>query len=135
VTPQRQSEFTDGTQGDCLRAAVASVLNLPLIAVPHFVILSGGEWHKGVRDWLRDRGLDFRLVYSAPRGYAVAIGPIRDGKGYHAVVERDGELAHDPNGGKGLDKADAWLVIERIDYEMEAIKARRLERARNGWRS
>ena len=72
MTPARQSRFTDGTAGDCLRAAIASVLDLPLVDVPHFVALGSGNWRKSLSEFLLSRDLDSNLVYSRPSGYVVA---------------------------------------------------------------
>lgn len=68
--PQRgNGHDADGNAGDCQRAAVASILELPLDEVPHFVAYPhpehdpladewGPRWWREQRRWLRTRGLD-----------------------------------------------------------------------------
>jgi len=43
-------------KGDCFRACVASILELPIEAVPHFMEMSG-DWFEHFDDWLRKQGL------------------------------------------------------------------------------
>lgn len=37
--------ITDKGRGDCFRAAVASVLDLEILQVPHFILFEGHKWH------------------------------------------------------------------------------------------
>lgn len=52
---------TSGTPGDCLRAAVASLLGVPYGQVPHFA-LHGRAWFDSMRRWARTRGGDFACL-------------------------------------------------------------------------
>lgn len=83
--------------GNCLQAAVASLLDLDLDVVPHFTL------HE---DWLE------RLVeFGAQRGYAVVYRghPVPFGLAFgcsprgvfHAVVCVDGEIVWDPHPSRG----------------------------------
>jgi len=59
--PRRQDGHTDdGTPGDCYRAALASLLNLPAEDVPHFGLYL--SWWDETRRWLQGRGQD--LAYA-----------------------------------------------------------------------
>ena len=82
--------------GNCFAASVASILELPLGAVPHTF---------GVNDaflrWLAVHGLSATLYDAAgyvPRGYSIAAGPsLRFAGRMHAVVAFDGKVVHDPH--------------------------------------
>lgn len=85
-----------GRPGNCLQAAVASLLDLDLDEVPHFIECGEDE------DWLE------RLVtFGAGRGYRVVYrpDPVMFGLAFgrsprdaaHAVVCLDGEIVWDPH--------------------------------------
>ncbi|MFJ8006092.1 hypothetical protein [Streptomyces fagopyri] len=84
-----------GRPGNCLQAAIASLLELPLDEVPHFIL------HE---DWL-ERLAEFCLAHGyqpimrnpdAPVAYGMAWGLSERGV-RHAVVWIDGEIAWDPH--------------------------------------
>lgn len=102
----------DGIPGDCLRAAVASLLDLPLHEVPHFALYR--SWWDTMRRWVRDTyGLDFACL--APvngtvrpyllggddpewSGLLIGNGPSPRGPFWHvSIVDADLELVHDPH--------------------------------------
>lgn len=107
-----------GEQGDCWRACIASILNLPAAEVPNFAHLADDSWcrmYELGRAWLKTRDLGiFRTYYSA--GWALdevletlsapnIDVPIilagqsgRDPREAHAVVVMNGEVVHDPSG-------------------------------------
>lgn len=111
-----------GVNGDCLRAAVASILHLSLEFVPHFLPTAegsdaGGSQTSQLREWLTKRGLCLVEVQWPvtfcdgsidPRVPALVTVRSPLGKNYtHAVVgsleQRDGKVwcnvVHDPLGG------------------------------------
>ncbi len=114
----------DGTdRGDCLRAAVASLLELDPTTVPHFVQEEedGGEyWWDHLLRWLGERGLwivdvpKHVVLYQTPANallFATGVSPRDpDGKTRHMVVWEGGihrhqgrGLVHDPHpDGTGL---------------------------------
>jgi hypothetical protein len=94
--------------GNCLQAAIASMLDLPLDEVPHFVQIdedTGGNinWWTHMVAWLRERGwrVDTRVE---PGEVYLGGGPSPRGADlHHVAVYRDGELVHDPHpDGTGL---------------------------------
>lgn len=104
-----------GQEGDCFRACVASILELPREDVPHFAQLTAGSssaafWNMAY-DWLEARGYEY--VYRNRRGraelgkddYQIMVGPSPRGNGtYHAVVGQGGTIIHDPHPSRaGLD--------------------------------
>lgn len=109
-----------GIFGDCFRACIASILELPLDDVPHFVQIGltphpddpqplaegNSDWWYYLRDWLRPRGLiyfDIPAGEDAPDalisalGYHTITGLSPRGDWQHVVVGRGGEIVHDPH--------------------------------------
>lgn len=106
MKPVDQTMFGDGSNGnppgDCFRACIASLMELPIEGVPHFVAI-GDSWST-CQAWLAERGLAY--TEAAPRDaygllhiagvHYLACGP--SARGFqHAVIERRGQLAHDPH--------------------------------------
>lgn len=92
-------------RGNCFAACIASILELPLEAVPNFC--DHDDWRHHVNEWLQPRGLfyvDFRLDDGSWRiehavqyaGYHVISGPAERGL-RHAVVGYKGNAVHDPH--------------------------------------
>lgn len=86
----------EGVPGNCLQAAVASLLDLPLAAVPHFVTFLW--WPQALELWARGEGLTYheeptdtiperRCIVGgkSPRGFA------------HAVIGEGGRIVWDPH--------------------------------------
>ena len=111
MKPVMQSE-TD----DCLRACVASVLDLHPGEVPHFVAESGLDSWSAVLSWLGERGMDLEIHYDKDPGcVCIAAGNGPRGR-RHAVVWMNG-LLHDPHSsGAGLDgKPDYYATINEVE--------------------
>jgi len=118
MTPQDQ-EFINiaGQQyGDCMRACVASLLDLPIAEVPHFLRDADGDPQKfwsGVLEFTKARGWDYLSAFPEHRpefaeamgGYHIMGGPSPRGGGLlHAVIGKDGQIVFDPHPSKaGLD--------------------------------
>ncbi len=118
VTPVKQDTFVPAgatpeslevpgsVRGNCLQACVASIFDLPLDQVPHFVAQQ--NWWGSLEAWLGERGL---VPIWVPRGdvfpwnaHYLATGNSPRGPFKHVVVERNGEMVHDPHpDGTGLD--------------------------------
>jgi len=110
----------DPGTGDCFRACVASVLELPLEAVPHFcgdrlrkvdLELDGwsiDNWFMGVKVWSKLVGLEVELVKNVEdwKGrdvhgdHVIASGPSpRDPENtlHGVVMNTEEEIVHDPH--------------------------------------
>ena len=99
----------DGRIGNCWPAAVASALDLPLEAVPHFWAEAdaAGEDDEGwgrYHTFLRERGLrlEFRgaldVEWPAPEDCVVfGVGPSPRDVQHMVLLDRWGNLAHDPH--------------------------------------
>jgi len=112
--------------GNCFQAAMASLLEVPLEAVPHFAEKEG-DFYNSVSMWLSDRGLELFEMASthfSPSGYYLATGPSPRGNWSHTVVARQNEspkrhtIVHDPHpDGKGLDGVHTLDVITLSDVD------------------
>ncbi len=99
-----------GQHGDCQRAVIASLLELPISEVPHFLQEAKGDpvgFFEGLQSFCRSRGLAYLTVpaksgaafFGADDGvYHEISGPSPRGNGItHAVVGRDGQVVFDPH--------------------------------------
>lgn len=102
-----------GIYGNCMQAAVASVLNLPLEAVPHFSQFVW--WPQAMELWARGRNLTMKSerLTEVPEQLCVVGGKSpRGSKGGHAVVGYQGRIVWDPHPSRDglLDVEDAlWF--------------------------
>lgn len=116
------------TYGDCVRACVASVLEMPAADVPHFYSDGDGEAaFDRMRVWLADRGripAYFPLHHETLDGVLWAMKMYPDveyllfcsnGAGDHCVIGRNDEIIHDPAWYKtqivGPHSSGVWIVI------------------------
>lgn len=104
----------NGVFGDCMRTAIACVLDLEIEEVPHFNEggPDGKEFCRRVGEFVASRGLSiFTVPYSGEGG----LGPVLESIGHynpsaiyllsgeatrganHVVVCRGGEILHDPH--------------------------------------
>ncbi|NUP39508.1 MAG: hypothetical protein HOY76_21475 [Streptomyces sp.] len=100
-----------GPPGDCLRAAVASLLELDIDVVPHFVEYD--DWLERLRDFCLAHG--YRPLQRPPTTrveLGMAWGPSERGI-RHAVVWVDGAMAWDPH----PSRAGLLRVTELIAFE------------------
>lgn len=118
MKPVDQDRFHDkeaGTRGNCMQAAVASLLGLPLSDVPNFIEARDRGSHEelDLERFLNRIGFDMiRLPGNhCPDAYYLASGPAERGV-HHMVVMRAGEMAHDPHPSRaGLLKAEHVYVL------------------------
>lgn len=100
--------------GDCLRACIASVLDLPPTEVPHFADHDGDLYEsiRRIRDWYK--GGVFIAQYSNQMDQFALLsllGELNPGVHMllvgesHVVVCKDGKVVHDP----------AWYRKQRLD--------------------
>lgn len=109
--------------GNCLQAALASLLDLPLAMVPH-IALFDSAWGEAVVLWLRARGkllrtyndwpdhqlwwaalgIECNALDRAPSGQLmIASGHSPNGPWGHSVLWRADHIVHDPHPGqKGI---------------------------------
>jgi hypothetical protein len=93
-----------GRVGNCLQAAVSSICQMALHEVPHFAAMPDDTWFEAMCNWLYNKGYDFEDFHSVNDSpdFMLVIGPSPRGIS-HAVVYKDGKLAHDPHpSGEGI---------------------------------
>lgn len=133
MTPINQS-IVDKGDGDCFRAAVASVLDLSLEQVPHF-IRYGEDWFKMYWHFIKYFGWDYAGNCSpgakrgikpedSLNGYFLATVPSAtfEGVTHSVIMDIHGIIVHDPNPNKyyqGKSKEEAnvilWHMFERLE--------------------
>ncbi len=86
-----------GEKGNCLAAALASILHLKIEDVPEFEEMCKSTWKPALRKWSSDVGASIEFTTSIPKGFSVGVGIHKSG-GFHAVVLKDGFFFFDPNG-------------------------------------
>jgi len=140
VTPQVQL-ITHKGKGDCLRACVASLLDLPLLSVPNFVGDLGKMWffHKqrGLYAFLYNQGVEYQGC-QPPRkavklsqgydGYFIANVPSANFKGkYHSVIFKGLNFFFDPSPLKQwqgtIDNVRDFFIIEKDTEPTQCNKA------------
>lgn len=106
--------------GNCLQAALASVLELPLEEVPHFCFDAteddaDSRWFVTMNAWLRER-FGLSVVYLTignswkPEGYHLMSGTSPRGS-MHETVGFKGEIVHDPHPAGGGVSGDILVGI------------------------
>lgn len=119
-----------GTSGNCMGACLASILELPIEAVPNFFEAGPDDtdWWNALRSWLRRYGLGIiTLTFENPAqwmhlrlaGYHIVSGPSPRLEGmHHATVWHQGRMVHDPHpDGTGIVKPETLDMLYLIDAE------------------
>ena len=114
MIPHTQTIFVDdprGIPGDCMRTAVAALLDLPTEAVPHFALFSEpGAWFDAFTLWLKGRGLGIS-PRATPDVECLALGMSPRGV-EHIVVMGPNGLVHDPHPSRdGIESREFWALV------------------------
>jgi len=118
----------NGKNGDCWRACLASVLELPIEKVPHFGDMNAREGRKAELTFLGNMGFTIYTIYGegsmtnhpqmeeGDHEYYFAIGPSPRNKNIsHQVVCHNGEIVHDPHPDKtGLAGISHFEILLKI---------------------
>jgi hypothetical protein len=115
-----------GEHGNCMQAAAASLLELPIADVPDF-IEAEGDPERLMRLFLGGYGIEMirRAPYMARayRGLYFVTGISTQGH-EHIVIYREGRLVHDPNPhGRGLVSVDGVLRLIPLSDRARALVA------------
>jgi len=109
----------NGNIGDCFRACICSLLELPIEKVPHFACYPENQWWKRFVDYMEAQGYKVFCgfgVQSEPKEkspYYIATGTSPRGF-LHSVIYSHGELVHDPHpDGGGVTKIVDYLWFEK----------------------
>jgi len=112
-----------GVFGNCVQAAVASLMGMPLEAVPHFVAFTW--WEGALKLWIRGHGMDvtWQKAPPIPQERALLLGKSPRGYG-HAVVSEGGAIVWDPHpSGDGLTEVDSAVVFHDWEHSDSACWA------------
>ena len=91
--------------GNCLQAAIASVMELPLESVPNFAqYFHRDDWYETIAEFLKPHGLYPVELHRpeegwgnfSPRGYHLITGQSPRGPYLHTLVGYQGKPVHDP---------------------------------------
>ena len=110
----------DGVVGDCWRACIASLLDLPAESVPHFMLEPC--YLDATAGWPDQRGMIFHIDVFPPNELCIAVDR-SPREGYHSVIADGGaledkvpKLVHDPHPSRaGLVHKDPryfWFVVK-----------------------
>lgn len=129
MTPVTQT--ITGDKGNCLQAAVASILDKPLEEVPHFICY-GESWFIALILFMRDFGYEYHGIADGslltdPKfnkgigGYVIGSGMSPRGFS-HAVVCKDGEIVHDPHPSRaGVEHIESFYQFEPFGETREEL--------------
>jgi hypothetical protein len=130
MVPVHQTKFqSGGVHGNCLAAAIASILEIPLAAVPQWEEMFGGGrpsvWLNSFHNFLAGYGLQREIHQQDPMidDYYLAIGPsprsTPETPFDHCAIYRAGRFVHDPYpGGIGIEHPTEFMVfVPRFSVE------------------
>ncbi|WP_415913428.1 hypothetical protein [Neptuniibacter sp. QD37_11] len=89
-----------GYQGNCLRAGIASILELDLESIPPFERFEKGLRKEKFVEWLKKQNYELVEQFEHPQNdeYYLSIGYCERGKDLlHCVVSQNGYFIHDPH--------------------------------------
>lgn len=105
-------------RGNCMQAALASLLDIPLEDAPHILAQTNdgpGFWDELGRELHKRGWMALSLTPMHLPGFYIACGPSLNDVG-HAVVMCDGKMVHEPNPtGSGLLSVDALILLAPLD--------------------
>jgi len=117
-----------GTFGNCMQATLASLLELPIDQVPHFLAdgtTDGNVFCQRLNEWLRPMNMAYVMI--PPFAGAARVtgikglhhevsGPSPREAGYwHACCGVDGKLTHDPHSSRDGVDIQSWGIFMVLD--------------------
>jgi len=104
--------------GNCWAACMASILEMPIDAMPP--VVNGAGWWEAWQVWLHERNLTIYAMpvqdNPAPLGYTILSGKSPRGDWLHSVVAFNGVVVHDPHPDRsGIVSQDEWTVFAILD--------------------
>lgn len=114
----------DGIYGNCFQAALASLLNMPLDAVPHFLTFI--DFQGALRLWLGERGIEtVRLTTDKIPAAGSCLVSGNSPRGLlHVVVAKDGEIVWDPHPDRsGIDEVMYAWTFSGPGFEIRTTSA------------
>ncbi len=131
-----------GFGGNCLAAALASILELKIDEVPETAtdrVKQMNDWAGGIEQdtiintFLHDKGLILHSVWyqtaldiwkDEPKHYGIGGCRIKHNGLWHSVIVKDGKVVHDPheNSNRGEIEIVTFLIEKELWYEIQAEK-------------
>jgi len=116
-----QTEFGEG-RGNCLSAAIASILELSIDQVPNFALYGGQFWQKFYQ-WLGAQNLGMCRAAHHPAGYHLITVVSPRGNFHHTMVGHNGNPVHDPYpGGNCAGEFVGSDVIYPLDFSQPILQ-------------
>ncbi len=127
MKPVHQTKFGK-PDGNCFAACIASILEVSIDDVPHFM---GKDWQERWNAFLANFHLGLFCIAlpegTAPPGWSILSGVSPRAKALgeewlHSVVAFNGVVEHDPHpeGGGVLSTAD-WIIFQALDPSRAAV--------------
>ena len=123
--------FTTKGRGDCQRAVIASLFELELIQVPHFLLFDENVWLNVYCMFIKGMGYEFegtgyldtdtlKFQETIGGGISASVPSKNLGKGYsHAViVNTEGLVIHDPHPSKNYQGVNVIETGELQNWDM-----------------
>lgn len=90
--------------GDCARACIASIFELPIDSIPNFMQDGLDSFNSNLREWCDSKGIkaiditiEDQSVISGCYVLAIGLSPRAKNGERHAVVWLDNKMVHDPH--------------------------------------
>ena len=132
MIPVDQTKLHDPpVMGNCMNAALASILEIKIEDIPCFEDMDKYEWFPALSEWLEKLGFYLiRFNYTIFfRGYFIVNGISPRGT-LHSVVYKDDQMVHDPHPSRGgiLKIRSIWVLVP---FDPAACKKRRVTSCQN----
>lgn len=126
MIPVTQTKLHDPPRqnGNCLAAALASILELPIEAIPEFEDMKKSEWWDELKSWLKIRGMyiinfdgeNIQFLLDNFDMYFIVSGTSPRGDCNHSVIYKGNKMVHDPHpSGNGVTEIKEVDVIVPVD--------------------
>jgi len=105
---------SEATNGNCMRASLASIFELNIEDIPKFEEMDKASWKKAFKAWLAGMSVILKEQYQLPNHnqYYMAIGTTNRGV-LHCVVALSGVTVHDPHPSQdGLTSVNKYWSFE-----------------------
>jgi hypothetical protein len=123
ITQSILHDEIDGRYGNCLQAAVASLLDFNLSDVPHFAQYDNADypwlWYDALVGWAYQRGMYVELYdepqLMTPNGKQCLLGGESPRGVQHVCVGFDHIVTWDPHPSRsGLKLINSWITIDTV---------------------
>jgi hypothetical protein len=117
MTPVFQTNIhNESTNGNCMRASLASLFELKIDDIPKFENMKKNSWRREFNFWLKSMNILLKEEYEAPRDnqFYISIGMTNRGV-LHCVVSQSGKMIHDPHPSQdGLENIKKYWLFKDV---------------------